>query len=125
MPVRFAYIYRDGSNYKACGEVIFAGDYSEAELYALTERMQSAFDDRDYFVASQVAVRPVFLWDSGGYPASEDDHGWHEFSCLESTDQAPTDSCGRSFERFVGEVEEVLGEWEAPEPPSANTDDDD
>lgn len=116
MSVRFSYIYRDASNYKGTGETIFAGSYSDAEVDALVGRMRKAMSDGENFVASQVGVPSVFLWDSAGYAPDSDDHGWHEFSCIELVDREPTDSGGRTFAQFVDEMVAVGGEWEPPEP---------
>jgi hypothetical protein len=113
----FKYMYRDASNYKNGGEVIFVGGITPAQL----ERLERAFDDGLYFIASQISVLEVFLWAEDynpedlelelavaalmprKYAIGEDDHCWHEFTGASEVDQTPTDS--RTIEQFVTEVE--------------------
>lgn len=101
MAVALDYLYRDGSNCKASGSVVFAGDADEA----LVARLKAALDDGQWFIAGQVGVPEVFLWDGGEYEANEDDHCWHELIDVSATDAVPTDVQGRTFAAFVAQVE--------------------
>lgn len=123
MPVRFSYLYRDASNYKAHGHVVFAGDYSVDELEVLKSRLARELADGDSFVAAQVGVPDVFLWASGGYRPTEDDHGWHEFDGVELVCDAPDDARGRTFEEFVSTFVDLS--WNPQEPMVSCSEDDD
>lgn len=99
--VRFVYLYRDGSNYKDWGEVVFryAGDKG---LEDLQQDLSRSFDSGQLFIANQVRVPELFPWRSGLPDA--DDHCFHEFDVLEYTDECPTDAFGRTIEEFACEV---------------------
>lgn len=110
---RFSYLYRDASNYKNHGDVVFSGEFTPE----LEEKLTSVLNDGEYFIAHQVGIPEVFLWDKDleydEYPVElvgtarykideEDDHVWHEFDGLSLTDAAPTDP--RTIEEFIDEV---------------------
>lgn len=94
----FGYLYRDGSNYKAWGEVVFAGAPSDE----LRTRIVEALSDHEFFIAEQIRV-PECFFDS--WPRYEDDHCWHEFNSLEADDRQPDDEFGRTIEQFVADIE--------------------
>lgn len=75
----FEYIYRDASNYKACGEILLSGIPSQSDVAALRACLESEV----YFVAEQVGIPAVYkeLWDLSGGRTS-DDHSLHEFVSL-------------------------------------------
>jgi hypothetical protein len=92
----FGYIYRDGSNNKNAGEVIFTGGFTPEQL----ERLERALDDR-------LNIPDVFLWSAdadydpdaldaaaalrpGEYVIGEQDHCWHEFTGAIEVDAQPT-----------------------------------
>lgn len=119
---KFSYIYRDGGNNKRSGAVIFAGPPSPE----LERRLQVAFDEGKYFIAQQIGVPEIFLWNSqmnydpddpttypknigrDGYCISEDmDHCWHEFRGIEVTTERPDDPRERTIDEFVQEVERI------------------
>lgn len=87
----FSYMYRDASNYKQHGEVVFRGTFTPAQEKAL----KAALEDGEFFNAKVVKVPEVFFETCG-----EDDHGWHEFVSLSRTNKKPTD--GRKFVEFLG-----------------------
>lgn len=126
MPVRMNYLYRDGSNCKQSGSILFSGSYTEDQIDAMRDRLAIAMDDRNYFVASQVRVPEVFLWD-GMYEPNECDNGWHEMGEVFGDDGEAFDEDvhERTFEQFVLEVEAVGGKWAPPEPPVSYDDEED
>jgi hypothetical protein len=96
--VNLSYLYRDASNYKAWGEVIFANPEG-LSLEEIEKSLASCFLDGMFFVASQVGIPEVFLFYK--YPFSEDDHFSHEFDSVEYTNEQVTDSEGRSAKKFI------------------------
>ncbi len=98
MNTRFIYLYRDGSNYKSWGEVVFAGAPSDDTL----GRVLAALDRSEFFIADQIRVPEKFF---ENWPRYDDDHCWHEFSSLEETKQLPTDEHSRAIADFVDEIE--------------------
>ncbi|MCP1674560.1 hypothetical protein J2T57_001662 [Natronocella acetinitrilica] len=118
--LRFSYLYRDASNYKNAGEVLLRAQ-GDADVEAIEERLRKTLDDGEYFIASQVGVPEVFLWSAeadydpddeetfpddlgpGKYVVSDDDHSWHEFSCLEAIDAEAVSPDDRKAAREIGE----------------------
>lgn len=117
---RFTYLYRDADNYKNFGAVVFAG-IIDSEL---RRRFERALDGGEYFIAEQLGVPEVFLWDpdapdydiddehtwpeelgAGKYKINASDHCWHEFDDFELTADAPTDVRRRTIGVFVSDVE--------------------
>jgi hypothetical protein len=126
MNTRINYLYRDASNWKSWGDVIFPGRMTKS-LYA---RLQAALSEEKYFIASQVGIPEVFLWDenaeydrdnppsnlkAGDYMLSVDDHCWHEFSDYELVEFKPNDS--RTIQQFVEACEAAAESgWEDFDP---------
>jgi hypothetical protein len=98
-------MYRDGSNYKAWGAILLAGEATKENAAALKECLESG----EYFVAEQVGVPPVYkeLWDLSGGPTS-DDHALHEFVAL----RAATDEERKSMPLF-GELLHLLKNFQS------------
>jgi hypothetical protein len=98
---RFEYLYRDASNYKVWGSLVFAGRITDD----LTRRLARALESSEFFIARQVRVPELFLgllyW-----PLEQDDHCWHEFSRVESTTEPANDPVDRTIEEFIVEVEQ-------------------
>jgi hypothetical protein len=101
----FEYLYRDGSNYKAWGEILLSGSPSPNDIEVLRECLESG----EYFVAEQVGIPPVYkeLWDLSGGPTS-DDHALHEFVTL----RAASEDEGNSLPLF-GELSDLLKTFQA------------
>ncbi len=97
MNTRIEYLYRDGSNYKQWGWVVFRGTCDAA----LHRRLLSALDD-DLFIANQVRIPELFFNDR---PLYNDDHCWHEMGELATTADSADDRFDRTIEDFIAEVE--------------------
>ena len=95
---RFNYLYRDSSNYKSWGSVVFRGAIDDSLSASLSEALEST----EFFVAEQIRIPEVFLAD---WPFEQDDHCWHAFSDTELTSDAPDDPHDRTIDQFVAEVE--------------------
>lgn len=123
-------MYRDAVNYKNSGDAVFIGAITPEQL----KRLETAFDEGLYFIASQINVSSVFLWSKdanydpdtigteamkalkpGEFVIGEDDHCWHEFTGADATDATATDP--RTIEQFVAEVEAAAASgWAVFEP---------
>ena len=93
-------MYRDASNYKSHGGVVFEGlPGADSE-----DKIKAALESSCYFIASQVDVPDLFLFlDQYDYD-EQDDHCWHEYIGLEPTDMEVTDERQRSISEFVAEL---------------------
>lgn len=112
--VRFRYLYRDASNFKKWGEVVFSS-CDGLPLDTVAESIERHFSPDALFTASQVNVPEVFLFDD--YRLNPDDHCFHEFDSVEVTEDSPNDRLGRSISEFVQEVEkESRRGWEVFDP---------
>ena len=103
MNTRLEYLYRDASNFKNLGEIVFAGEFDDA----LLNRLRTSFHEGDWFIASQVRIPDLYFIE---YPINDDDHCWHEFSQLTATGDEPNDSEMRTFADFVLECEQARNE---------------
>ena len=103
MNTRVEYLYRDGSNCKQWGPVVFRGEYNES----LVRRLFAALDREEFFIAHQVRLPELFFADRELYA---DDHCWHEVAEVTTTSEAADDLLGRTIEEFVAEVERASTE---------------
>jgi hypothetical protein len=112
--IKLRYLYRDGSNYKKCADLVFSNpDRFSAE--GIAKELQDAFLVDGLFVAHQVRIPEVFL--AADDQLTFDDHCFHEFSSVEPTSDDPNDPLGRSIGEFVAEVTaESKRGWRAFDP---------
>lgn len=112
----FDYMYRDGDNYKKGGAVVFKG--CPADLDGFDKDIRACLQDDEHFVASQVGVPEVFLWQDSNYEYHDDsDHCYHEFVGVEATERKPTDKQGRTAEQFLDQLRGIGADgWEAFDP---------
>ncbi len=99
--IEFRYLYRDAGNYKKFGIVVFANP-EQLSPEALEMELRQVFWEDDLFIASQIRVPEVFLY-SDGKPSS-DDHCFHEFGGLLTTEETANDKHNRSIREFLAEV---------------------
>ena len=100
--IKFNYLYRDGSNFKSWGQVIF----SNSENLAIKEveaKLLNAFLPDKLFIASQISIPEKFLFANGKF--TKHDHCYHEFDCVEICQEKPTDDLERSITDFLKAVE--------------------
>ncbi len=114
MNVRFNYLYRDAGNYKSWGAVIFRNP-DGLPISEIESRLRKAFFQYDLFIAGQIGVLEVFLYDKSD--ATEDDVCFHEFDSVEFTNEVPTDAMDRTAAEFleVVELSSKMG-WKAFDP---------
>jgi hypothetical protein len=97
----FVYLYRDGSNYKKWGRVVFSNPDALISDSA-EEKLRLAFLQDGLFIASQIRVPEAFIYAGGNF--SFDDHCYHEFDGIRATDDSGDDAFGRSITEFLTEV---------------------
>jgi hypothetical protein len=104
--VEFNYLYRDGGNYKKFGRVVFSNP-GQIACGVIEAALTEAFLEDGLFIADQVRLPDVFLFANGNL--SFDDHCYHEFDALRTTDKEPTDAYLRTISEFVSEV---IEQWQ-------------
>jgi hypothetical protein len=108
-----SYLYRDASNNKVTGAVIFPGRISKDEAQALMARLDAAVAGTPtYFIPGQVDIPDLqHLIGDGKSPwIAELDHPWHELNGVTYTDAAPTqkasvDELVRAFQNVIWDEE--------------------
>jgi hypothetical protein len=93
---RFEYLYRDASNYKVWGSVLFAGPITSK----LARRLLRALESFEFFIADQVRV-PELFFGLPSWPLEQDDHCWHEFSRIECSTELPNDTHHRTSKNLL------------------------
>ncbi|MFO1381294.1 MAG: hypothetical protein U1F63_13205 [Chitinivorax sp.] len=76
----FEYLYRDGANYKAWGEIRLIGILTTAQINEIKDKLQWG----DVFVAEQVNIPTLYhhLYQYSADGPTIDDHAFHEFSTI-------------------------------------------
>lgn len=97
MNVSFEYLYRDGSNYKNWGEVVFEST-SGSELDELERQIVQGLIDGCNFVAEKVEIPTLYFVERD----TRVDHCWHEFAGISWTDERPTQL--GSIEKFIARL---------------------
>lgn len=108
----FEYMYRDASNYKKGGEIIFSNPNNLSEK-SIEERLSWAMEGGEYFIAGQVGIPEVFLYD--GISLDDDDHCWHEMCRVSPSAEAfaDTKTDTRTIDEFITDVEKASRDgWE-------------
>jgi hypothetical protein len=100
--IKYNYLYRDGSNYKSWGEVVFTNP-EQLTVDEIEIRLIDAFLPDNLFIASQVSIPEKFLFASGKF--TKFDHCYHEFDTVEICEENPTDNLNRSITDFLKDVE--------------------
>lgn len=109
--ILFNYLYRDASNYKSWGEVIFANP-DKLSLIEIESRLTKSFDQEMSFIADQINIATLFFEE-----ITDDDHCYHEFHSCESSGNKATDPLNRTIKVFIEQVEsEALHGWRAFDP---------
>ena len=114
MNLKFSYLYRDAGNFKSWGEIVFLNP-ERLSMVSIQQRLEAAFDSHELFIAHQIDVPEVFLYNDGNVSAN--DHCFHEFGSIDSTDEATNDLKHRSISQFLADVERAEKEgWKAFDP---------
>lgn len=102
--IRFAYLYRDASNYKQHGEAILSNE-TQLAVEEIDQTIRSRLSDGLFFIARQVQLEERFF-----AAVNEDDHLWHEFVQVESTTDPtfdPVPEAKRDIAQFLQELKQV------------------
>ena len=100
----FVYMYRDASNYKQHGEVIFPNE-TQRTVEEVDAQIRSLLSDGLFFIAQQVKIEERFF-----DVVSEDDHPWHEYVSVEATTDPtfdPVPEQKRDISKFLKELEQA------------------
>lgn len=102
----FEYRYRDASNYKAYGELLLRGSFTDEQHHAIEQCCESG----EFFVAEQLDVPSLceHLWARGGAP-NKDDHAWHEYIGLRqaSLEELQSIECWGSLDELLQRFKSV------------------
>ena len=109
--IKFNYLYRDGSNYKSFGEVIFSNP-ENLHMNEIEADLLNAFLSDRLFIASQISIPEKFLFVNRSF--TKHDHCYHEFDSVEFCEEESTDSLERTITNFLQDVEIVSKQgWKA------------
>jgi hypothetical protein len=102
--IRFAYMYRDASNYKQHGEAIFSNE-THLPLDEIEKQIRSYLNDGEFFIARQVHLEERFF-----EVLYDDDHPWHEFLGVDASDDPafdPNHEHKRDIAEFLSNLEKA------------------
>jgi hypothetical protein len=112
--ILFEYLYRDGSNYKAWGAIVFSNPM-ELLISEIDGRLRRAFDSELFFIANQIEIPEIFLYRDG--LLTGDDHCFHEYDHVELTNDSVTDMYNRTISDFLAQIEAAAQHgWEVFDP---------
>jgi len=102
--IRFIYMYRDASNYKQHGEVIFSNE-TQLTIEEIEKKMRAFLNDGEFFIVRQIHLAERFF-----DVLDDDDHPWHEFVNLAATDDPtfdPQPEHKRDITEFLSDLEQA------------------
>ena len=102
--IRFAYMYRDASNYKLHGEVILSNE-KQLAVEEIEKQIRSLLNEGEYFIARQVHLEERFF-----DVVNDDDHPWHEVVVVEATSDPtfdPIPEHKRDIADFLADLEKA------------------
>jgi hypothetical protein len=102
--IRFAYMYRDASNYKQHSEIIFSNE-TQLTIEEIEKQIGSFLNEGKYFIAQQIHLEECFF-----DALYDDDHPWHEFVRVEATDDPtfdPEPEHKRNIAEFLSYLEKA------------------
>ena len=102
MNIAFNYQYRDASNFKRSGQVIFENPDSWS-LSAISLAFECTVI-HGTFIADQIKIHELFF---DKHPFSSDDHCFHEFIDMEYTDVPSNDRHFRRISEFLADVSQA------------------
>lgn len=105
--ISFHYLYRDASNYKLRGTVIFTNQ-TFLPIQEIENQIHFFLKDGEFFIARQVLIEERFF----DVLHEEVDHVWHEFDQVEITTEPAFDpenwnqhEHNRDITEFIGELD--------------------
>jgi len=100
----FTYLYRDASNYKQHGEVIFSNE-TLLPIEEIKKRIRSSLKDGEFFIARQIHLEKRFF-----DALYDDDHPWHEFVRVTTTDDPIFDPENWKIHKHKRDITQFLAE---------------
>ena len=79
---KFNYLYRDASNYKQFGYVVFSGEFTEQDKILMLGNLHEG----DFFIPGNVGLPSL---QEKFESVSIDDHPWHEINFIGETERSP------------------------------------
>lgn len=115
--VRFEYQYRDADNYKNWGELFF-DNRSNLSVDSIQEDIKKSLLDNVWFIAHQVAVPELFLFDACNVTIA--DHCFHELLSIQTLfDVSSPEKVKEPIEHFVIRFQKAFAEgWQVFDPTS-------
>ena len=105
--VSFKYLYRDASNYKLHGEVVFT-NFTYMPIGEIEKQIRSCLKDGEFFIARQVNIEERFF----DVLHEDDDHPWHEFNLVEMTTEPAFDPENWNQHKHKRDITEFIAELE-------------
>jgi hypothetical protein len=96
--IRFKYLYRDASNYKQWGSVIFSNP-EHIPIDEIDRLLKSNFEEKCFFIAHQAGLPELFIYDDE--PISSEDHCYHEYDSVDVIEQVGFAAPTRSISEFM------------------------
>ena len=100
---KFNYLYRDASNYKQFGYVVFSGEFTEQDKILMLGNLHEG----DFFIPGNVGLPSL---QEKFESVSIDDHPWHEIDFRRGTDRSPFELT-REFPTDARSVHEFAEEF--------------
>jgi len=98
MNIQLNYLYRDASNYKQYGNVVFS-NAGNIEFEVIKNVIGRNLIDGEFFIADEWDLPPLFFEDK-----NEDDHQWHEFESLVLTN---SEECSTNIDELLKKILKV------------------
>jgi hypothetical protein len=112
--IRFNYLYRDGSNFKSWGELLFSNP-DKLDIENISKRLHAAFEQEAFFIAHQIQVPEMFLYNEGNI--NNADHCFHEFHSVEKIESSNNETHELTILQFIELIEKVSASgWHAFDP---------
>ncbi len=105
--LKFAYLYRDASNYKLHGEAVFT-NHTFMPIDEIEKQIRSCLKDGEFFIARQVNIEERFF----DVLHEDDDHPWHEFNLVEMTTEPAFDPENWNQHKHKRDITEFIAELE-------------
>ena len=93
--IQFNYLYRDGSNYKNYGSIVF-GNHNNISIILIENTIRENLIDGEYFYAKKWKLKSLFFEEPNC-----DDHEFHEFDSVEITSEQ---SNAITIEEFINRI---------------------
>lgn len=98
--IKFNYLYRDASNYKQYGSVIFS-NLNNLSILEIDDIIRNRLIEKLYFNHTEFGIPSLFFENK-----NDDDHDWHEYENIEITNEISTDK--RTIEEFLKQLESII-----------------